>query len=331
MLFKKTILDNDNIIRILEHFNFCNITDRGKEIRCGLNQYTNPTSICVLKDENITSVDFARNIQGDIFTLIMENKNLNFREVMSEIRDVLGIDIHFEKEVKNDSIANIYSDLVFKKKDEIAIYEESILEQFDDSWSLRFLNDGISINTQKKFDIRYDYETHRIIIPHRNEFGDICGLIGRINIDDYSGNKYFPLIAHRKSATLFGYSQNYNSLYNADTIYVGEAEKFVMQLDTMGYQNALALSGSSLSKEQIILIAKLMPRQVVFCFDEGLDILQIYRLANKFKFFTEKMNIQTKILIDKNNKYLKKNSKASPTDYGKEVWESLIKECSETI
>jgi len=158
------------------------------------------------------------------------------------------------------------------------------------------------------------------VIPHRTPDGEICGLMGRANYKIYGyGNKYLPLISHKKSETLFGYSQNYSHLYNADVIYVGESEKFVMQLDSMSYFNAVALSGSGISKTQCQLIAKLMPKKVVFCYDEGLDESVIYRNINKFKMFTERMNIKTKLIIDRKNIKISKGSKYSPTDLGKEV------------
>ena len=33
------------------------------------------------------------------------------------------------------------------------------------------------------------------------------------------------------------------------------------------------------------------------------------------------------VLLDKQNLYMKKDTKVSPTDQGKEIWENLINEC----
>lgn len=333
MQVKNALLQNNNIELVLDHFGYANITDRGDEVRCGLTELSNPTSICIYKDESLRAVDFGRNIQGDIFTLIIEHRSKTFPEIINEIKSLIGIEIEFTKNYYNESVFRILDDVNIDKDEPLNIYPESILDNYENKWNQRFLRDGISIQTQKKFNIRYDTETHRIVIPHRTPDGEICGVIGRINYDsrDKYTNKYFPLIRYKKSKSLFGYAQNYKYLYGAKTIYIGESEKFVMQLDTMGYHNGVSLSGSSISKEQVILIARLNPERIVFCFDEGLDEMVIYRNTNKFKLITEKLNIEVGIIIDRENKYLPEGSKDSPSDKGKYVWEKLINDCYEVV
>lgn len=331
MQVKKALLEKNNIEKVLNFYGYANIVDKGDEIRCGLTIKTNPSSIAIYKNDNISAMDYGRNINGDIFTLIMEHKTISYSEIISDIKSLLGIEITYAVKEKNESVSRVFDDILFKKKEELKIYSEDTLDKYDKKWNLRFLKDGISIETQKKFEIMYDYETERIVIPHRNSEGELCGIIGRINSDLNITNKYYPLIAYPKGRAIFGYSQNYKNLYNAETIYIGESEKFVMQLDSMGYHNAIALSGSSITKEQSFLIAKLNPKKVVFCFDEGLEETVIYRCVNKFFMLTNKMNIETGILIDRNNKYLLKGSKDSPSDNGIYIWESLIKECYERI
>ncbi len=333
MQLKEALLQDKNIEKVLEYYGYANISDRGDEIRCGLTEYSNPSSICVLKNNSLTATDFARGINGDIFTLIIEQRQKTFVQVVNEIKNLLNIEIEYTKPGESESICHVFSDVIFKKKEKLEVYPEQILDEYPSLWNEKFRRDGISIETQKKFKLGYDYETNRITIPHRSPDGELCGIIGRINYKPRNKevNKYFPLLAHKKGLTLFGYAQNYENLYKSSTVYVGESEKFVMQLDSMGYKNAVALCGSTLSKEQCYLIAKLEPEKVVFCFDEGLAQEVIYRNTNKFQMIVEKFNIEIGIVIDRKNKYLKRGSKNSPTDMGKDVWEKLINECYERV
>ena len=340
MLVKEALLKDNNIEKVLSFYGYANITDRGKEVRCGFSIETNPSSITVYKNENLTAIDFTGNLTGDIFTILMEHKGLSYSEIIRDIKNLLDIKITYSEKKENESVTRVFDDILFKKKEELQVYKEEVLDKYADKWNIRFFKDGISIDTQKKFGLRYDYEEERIVIPHRTLDGELCGIIGRINLDEGYGSKYLPLISHiegdkvvrynhRKSQTLYGYSQNYKDLYGADVIYVGESEKFVMQLDSMGYHNSLSLSGSNISKEQCLAIAKLNPKKVVLCFDEGLEEVVMYRCANQLSITLSRMNIEVGLIIDRENKYLERGSKDSPTDKGKEVWESLIQNCYE--
>ncbi|WP_101773563.1 hypothetical protein [Peptostreptococcus faecalis] len=333
MQIKETLLQDDNIIKVLEFYNYFNIKKEGKEIRCGLKEKSNPRAIVIYLDERLGAIDFSRSIKGDIFTLISKHKNIRFSNIISDIKKLLDIKVDFLKKYNNESVSRVFEGIVFKEKIEINVYDEEILEQYSNYWNTKFLKDGISIETQRKFDIGYDEETNRITIPHRTPEGELCGIIGRLNRngEEYKKYKYLPLIPFKKSNILYGYSNNYNELYCAENIYIGEAEKFVMQLDSMGYNNALALSGSMISTEQCKEIAKLTPKSVTICFDEGVDEEVILRNANKLAMFTERMNIKIKIMIDRENLYLKEGSKDSPTDNGLEVWEKLKDNCCEII
>lgn len=340
MQVKEALLKDNNIEKVLSFYGYANITDRGKEVRCGFTIKTNPSSIAIYKNENLSAVDYASGITGDIFTIIMKHKSIGFSEMIRDIKNLLDIEISYSKRKENESVSRVFDDILFKRQEKLQVYEEEVLNKYADKWNTRFLKDGISIETQKKFGLRYDFEEERIVIPHRTLEGELCGIIGRINLDDGYGSKYLPLISHiegdrvirynhKKGLTLFGYAQNYKDLYGADVIYIGESEKFVMQLDSMGYHNALSLSGSSISKEQCIAIAKLNPKKVVLCFDEGLEEVTMYRCANQLSMFLNKMNIEVGLIIDKKNEYLEKDSKDSPADKGKKIWESLIQNCYE--
>lgn len=332
MQFKEVLLQENNLIEVLEFYGYSNISETDGEIRCGRCSTSNPTSISILKNENISATDFGRNISGDIFTLIMEHKKKKFIEVVKDIKGLLNIEVDYKKDEENESVSRVFDDLVFKNKETLDVYGEELLDNYKKRWNTNFYKDGISIETQKKFDIGFDTETQRIVIPHRNEVGELCGVMGRkICMKNKRIPKYLPLVRFKKSLTLFGYAQNYEHLYNKDTIYIGESEKFVMQLDSMGYKNGVALSGSSISKRQIMLLVKLLPKRVVFCFDEGLDEMVMYRNANKFRFLTDITDIEVYMIIDRENKYLKKGGKESPTDKGKKVWEKLLNECIELV
>ena len=61
--------------------------------------------------------------------------------------------------------------------------------------------------------------------------------------------------------------------------------------------------------------------------DEGLIIDAIKRDIQTIKSCCFMRDIKIKVMIDKENKYMKKGSKVSPSDQGKEIFEKLCDEC----
>ena len=78
-IFLRVINVNTISEKILEYYGYENIRRTNKEIRCARGDDSNPTSIRIKLNENLTSQDFARNVSGDIFTLIMAHKNMEFK------------------------------------------------------------------------------------------------------------------------------------------------------------------------------------------------------------------------------------------------------------
>ena len=326
---KEILLEDDNLEKILEHYGYENIRRTGKEIRCARGDDSNPTSIRIKLNENLTSQDFARSISGDIFTLIMTHKNIEFKDTIREIKSILGISLEYKPKQKSafSALFGKFKNYNNSEETEVKTYGENILDNYESAWNERFLKDNISAQTQKKFNIGYCNVTNRITIPWRNINGEIVGVMGRDNTDLAEGFKYLPLIIFLKMYALYGYSENYEHLLNADIIYIFESEKSVLQAHTMGFYNCVALGGNALSDFQIKIILKLNPKAIILCYDEGLEKEIIRNRIKLIKSHLVLRECKVGIIYDVKNKYIEKGSKCSPTDKGKSVFEKLTKEC----
>lgn len=318
------------IVSILEHYEFGKINMLRNEIRCAFDEDTNGTSIRIKLNDELSATDFGRVINGDLFTILMKNRNLTFIEVLNEIKTILGIsNIGFSR--KQKPFGGLFSRLNYRKSNNVQEYEtydDEILKQYGNSWNTRFLDDYISPKIQLEFNIGYDMNTNRISVPWRTVNGELCGIMGRLNYDDENLPKWFPIIPFPKINTLYGYSNNYVHLLESDDIFIGESEKFVLQLASYGYRNSVSLGGSNLSQHQIRHILNVSPKNIYLCFDEGLQIDVIKQNAYKFKDYLKLKEFDIYVVLDKKEKYIKKGSKASPSDFGKEIFEKIIKECS---
>jgi len=323
MEIKNKLINNpQHIENILEQYGFSNIGIKSHEIRCGIGEDTNKSSIRIklVNNDYLYVSDYGRGINCDLFSFIIKSKNVDYRDVINVVKKELGIE--YSTYTKRKSIFGGFYDKIRVKKSstiDLNYYDNNILIHYANKFNMKFIADGISIDSQKKFNIGFDVISQRITCPWWSFDGRLVGITGRYNGDYDEDNtlKWFPVIPHPKSQTLYGYTENYQYLQGCDELYIGESEKFALQLDTIGIYTGLALGGNSIHTPQIIHIINLNPKKILFGYDEGLDeeviLNQIQKVKSMIKFF----DIKIGYIIDRENKVLPKESKMSPTDLGK--------------
>ena len=136
-----------------------------------------------------------------------------------------------------------------------------------------------------------------------------------------------PLIAFPKHKFLYGLYQNKEYIKESKEVYIFESEKSVLQCDSFGVHNTTALGGNQISVTQVEQLLKLGVSEIVLCMDEGLIKDAIKRDVDTIKSMLFMRDVKIKIMLDKNNKYMKKGSKVSPSDQGKEIFLKLCNEC----
>lgn len=322
---KAELLKNpDKIVELLEHFGFEHINLRQKEIRFARDSDGGQNiSIRLEKNEYCSVVDFVHGTHYDIFSYIIKEKNATFREVLLETKNILGLEYNWKPKKKTCLFGGIYSNLGKPKEEvEVKTYPDSIMDQYDRIGNLRWLRDGISLETQQKFGVSYCDVSQRICLPIRNQYGDVIGVKSRVNGEPTESNpKYLYSIPCLASSTLFGYSDNYNAMYDG-TVLIFEAEKSVLQLDSMGYHNAVALMSNSLSEMQAKLLLALNPKKVIFMLDNGLDLSVTKRNADMLKSVCVMKEIEICFWDWRDS--LDTDDCDSPTDNGKEIFEYIL-------
>ena len=231
-------------------------------------------------------IDYARNINQDIFTYISEQRIVDFKDIIAIVRKILNID---DISIFNESrgiFGGFYEKIRKRNEYTVRTYDESILNKYVSLANMRFIKDNITIDAQQFFDIRYDVESQGIVIPIHNQIGELIGVKVRCNYDVQDGEmKYYYLIPCQMSQTLYGYSQNYNYLVN-NVIYIFESEKSVMQCYSYGIRNCVALGSGSISRKQVQMLLELNPQKIIFMHDVGFDLENILRNINIVKSYS---------------------------------------------
>lgn len=293
----------------------------------------------------------------NIVDLLIELEGYTFNESMRVIGECLGINTNtYRRERGLKRINQVNTDLEFlslhnRKKRVIrkveTIYDDKVLDNFDCVYPLCWRQEGIDGVTAEKFDIRYDYEENRAIIPVRNLEGDLIGVRVR-NFNDGAvdrGFKYLPLEYQGESyrfptsTTLYGLYENQEVIKSKRRVILFEGEKSTQIVDSFYEGNCYALStyGTNFGVVHRDILLTLGVTEVTFAWDkeyceeyfgESYDNTKeqklMYGFLDKLKKACTLLHsyVTINLLIDFDDEL---DLKDAPVDKGKEVFESLLK------
>ena len=323
---EKLLEQPESIINILETFDCHKARINGREIRCAREENSNPTAVVIrlTNNENLLVKDYELNIVLDLINYLIKVKNASFKDVMNAIKQELHLDSIYNYKRKTGLFGGLY-DNISRSNGEISVttYPEEILEQYGTTPNLLWLRDGISLETQKKWGVGYCVKSQRITLPIRTATGEILAIKGRLNgTPGEFEPKYLYIENGPMSQTLFGYSENYSSLYENEVIVV-ESEKSVLKLDSWGYQNVVALGSNSLSTTQAKLLMSLNPKKVTFMLDKSLPLINTKRNADLLKTFCAMKQLDIQYWHWEDNITLE--AKSAPCDDTKAEFQYILK------
>ena len=273
-----------------------------------------------------------------IFDVVMNVKDISFKESIDFIYDIIGRK-HTPKrgvgskiEYKQKSILEVEYEPIqpIKKQYLYNIYSKQPVNQW--------LSEGISQDAMNKFNIRYDHERDRAIIPHLREDGKCVGIrVRNFNPIEEKKGKYIPLwhdcigYNHPLGRCLYGLNISKENIKKYKKVIIFESEKSVLKYESMYLNNNLsvAICGSSFSNVQKKILLDLF----------GTDIEIILCLDKQYKVDGDEESIQWKEKILRNLENIKDivkcsytwctddslDYKDSPIDKSKKVFEGLIK------
>ena len=321
----KLLEQPESIINILETFNCHKARINGREIRCARDEGSNPTAVVIrlVQNENLLVKDYELNTVLDLINYLIKIKKASFKDVMNAIKQELHLDSIYNYKRKVGLFGGIYNNISHSNGEiSVTTYPEEILEQYGRTPNTLWLKDGISLSTQRKWCVGYCVQSQRITLPIRTSTGEIMAVKGRLNgVPEEFEPKYLYLINGPMSQTLFGYSENYSSLYEGDILVV-ESEKSVLKMDSWGYNNVVALGSNSLSATQAKLLMSLNPKKVTFMLDKSLPLENTKKNAELLKTFCTMRQLDIQYWDWTDNITL--DEKSAPCDDTKEEFEYIL-------
>lgn len=248
--------------------------------------YNSENLICLNKTRQMVKV----NRTTDIIDLVCYVKDLTFPEGLKCICEEIGMSYYhdFDEDIPESfkilkMLEDMDSNINDEKEKPLKPISECVLSYYKEYVNDLFYEDNIDYQTQGEFEIGFDEESNRYTIPIRSELGDLVGVKGRYfdrEVPD-NQNKYMYLEPCAKSKIIYGLYKTITHIKQKGRIYVGEAEKFVLQTWSYGYKNSGATGGKELSQYQIDMLVRLGV-DIVFCFDKDVTKEELEDLADRF-------------------------------------------------
>ena len=293
---KNYIADNDCVYTILESLGCHHIRKQKDHYVCCNVDGDNPQAVNVFLP-SLAVVNYTRDLDSissyhDIFTLVQFYNKCDFFEALKFVCSSIGISIYHDF---NDDLPEsikltktlmqmIYDDGDGEKEKHLSPISEQILSYYLPCVNDLFKNDGISYDVQKTFEVGYDQYSNRITIPIRNYDGKLVGVKGRWFGDIPEGSdiqKYLYLEPCNKGQVLYGLDKTYEYIKTSHCVYVGESEKFVMQLYSYGDKNCVSTGGKTISNQQIEMLSR-MCVDVVLCLDKDVELDELKNIGERF-------------------------------------------------
>ena len=313
----------EQIVSILEFLGCHNITESRREIRCAVPDGDNTSSVCIFVNEYLGTRVYTRpGYRGkDIIDLVQYlNKFKTATEAMRWILQYCGVeesDENFELYPSEKFILELRRYATNDEEPETEQITKDYLLQFEDIQSQEWVDDGISVETQKRWGIRYDPKCKRYIIPLYNHSGKLISVKCRTTIKEWEAlglRRYTHYIPLNGKTILFGEYQHKKEIQEDGSVIVFEGEKSVMLAEEYGYQNTVCVGGHEITEDKVKRLLKLKV-DIILAFDKDVSFSDVYKEAKKLSQFT---NVYA--IYDRNNLL---NPKDAPVDQGWLVWDIL--------
>ncbi len=271
----------------------------------GLSPFTNEkTPSFIVSPSKQIWKDFSSGKGGNVIAFLMEHEQFNYPESIRYLANKYNIEIietndkyeNSEERNKRESLfiinsfAQEYFQNVVLKEVDVKNYlkerglSDSTIVNFNIGFSPDKKNSFYKNASEKGFSIDYLIETGlvisnennhidrfrgRIMFPIKSISGRVIGFGGRIIDSNKKIAKYInspESKIYNKSKTLYGIYESKQFIVKNDVCFLVEGYMDVVQLHEHGIKNVLATSGTSLTKDQIILIKRLTSN-IIILFD----------------------------------------------------------------
>ena len=286
--------------------------------------------LCPFHDEDTASLAvneekqywhcFGCNKSGSIYTWIQLTENLSFPQAVQKVAELTNSELHEYTESKTMSF---FKELGKLQKSKTEIVNRTILDinkdyyqKYVDESPREWIDEGITEEELKKYNIRIDLTSNRIVYPVFSDNDELISVKGRTRFKNYKDLKIMKYINYFKLGGRLDYFQGMqqarDSINSSGEIIIVEGIKSVMKLDQWGFHNTVSAETSKLNEYQVELLIQMKVRDVVIAFDKDVGMGKIKDCVKLLKRFANVYVVYDRWRLLEN--------KDSPCDQGKDTW-----------
>lgn len=298
---------------------------RGQTYATNCPKHIDKTPSLVITPEKNMFHCFSCGLSGDIISWMRKIEGLSFNDAVTKLSAMTNTEI---KQLKQCESLQFYKKVkrmvapAVVEKVQREILSDEYLEQFSTETPREWVDEGISSEVMKRFNIRIDNRSNRIVYPVYDNNDNLIGVKGRTRYANYKdmGIQKYQYYKKIGSNNFFvGMKENRQDIINEKEVVIFEGIKSVMKYETQtNKRNALAAETSCLNDDQIKILVSMGIKNVVIAFDSDVSLDKIKgcsKLLNKF------LNVYC--IHDKHGLL---GEKMSPVDNGVDAWRKLYEE-----
>ena len=265
---------------------------------------------------------------GGIIKFLMDYEGLSFDDAVEKAAGLANVDLSKMCSSKTVRFLREWKRALHppnQQKEEHTVLSYKIYDKFKKDRITEWLDEGISQETLRLFDVRADDYSNRIVYPVYDLSGNLINIKGRTRYKNYKKLDLPKYINYYKVGTM-DYFQGLNItlpfVKEKGEIIIFESIKSVMKAYDWGYKNCASAEKHTLTPEQISLLIKLKT-DVVFAYDSDVD----YRSGEVFENIKRLSRVTNVYVIeDKEGLLGGKATKNAPADCGSEIWQALYEQ-----
>ena len=287
----------------------------------------NTPSLMITESKNLFYCHSCH-VGGNLINWMMSFEGLSCQQAVGKIGRLTGTDVSNLKQCDALKFYKTMRDILQEHKEKEfnrKILDDSVFEQFDDEIPQEWLDEGISEDAMKRFNIRVDKKRNRIVYPvYDNQFR-LIGFKGRTRYQNFKKMGIKKYMNYSKIGTtdyFAGMKENYKRIKANGKAIIFEGIKSVMKAFDWGYDYTIAAETSCLNDDQIRILIQMQVKEVMIAFDSDVTLKSIRNSTELLCKFTNVYVIKDR--RSKKDRLL--GEKEAPVDQGREVFEKLLQE-----
>lgn len=269
---------------------------------------------------------FGCHAKGNIYNWIMKADNVSFNDAVEKVARMTGTEVThrvesqsviFYKQVKKQLAGTKVKDV-----DRVVLdWDKDYFNKYSDEAPQEWIDEGISEEAIKAYNIRIDHSANRIVYPVVDSDGNLIGVKGRTRLNDWKLLGLQKYMNYNKIGAL-DYFQGYQQaeIIPGKSVIIFEGIKSCMKTWGWGIKNTVAAETANISDGQLQLLIKNRFSEIIIAFDKD---QKVYDIARNSKIQMLKKFTRVSAINDADNLL---GEKESPVDKGEEVFRKLLTE-----